>query len=86
MMLDMTPGISVVGTGSDGEQAVALVAELHPGVVLMDLRMPKTDGIAATAALGAGARGYLTKQAALRDRAQAVHYAFTRGLVGRDIH
>jgi DNA-binding NarL/FixJ family response regulator len=97
MMLDMTPGISVVGTGSDGAQAVELVAELRPDVVLMDLRMPKMDGIAATAAicsrftdvavvvlttfdddasivaaLGAGARGYLTKQAGRADIARAV--------------
>jgi len=38
----------VVGTAADGEQAVALTAELHPDVVLMDIRMPGMDGIAAT--------------------------------------
>ena len=99
-MLDMTAGLTVVGTASDGEQAVAAVREKRPDVVLMDLRMPKMDGIAATgailrefpetavvvlttfdddssivAALGAGARGYLTKQAGRADIARAVRAA-----------
>lgn len=100
MMLDMTPGLTVVATAEDGEHAVALTAEHRPDVVLMDLRMPKLDGIAATAlitdrfpevavvvlttyddgasiiaALGAGARGYLTKQAGRADIARAVRAA-----------
>ena len=40
--------IGVIGEASDGEQAVALSARLSPHVVLMDLRMPVMDGIAAT--------------------------------------
>ncbi len=100
MMLDLTPGLCVVGTAADGEQAVELAAEHLPDVVLMDLRMPRMDGIAATAAitarfpgvavvvlttfdddssivaaLGAGARGYLTKQAGRADIARAVRAA-----------
>ena len=42
------PGIEVVGEAADGEQAVAVVAEVRPDVVLMDIRMPVLDGIAAT--------------------------------------
>ncbi len=38
----------VVGEASDGEQAVALVEQLQPDVVIMDINMPKTDGIEAT--------------------------------------
>jgi DNA-binding NarL/FixJ family response regulator len=40
--------VEVVGSASDGEQAVALVAEMTPDVVLMDLRMPRVDGVEAT--------------------------------------
>lgn len=41
-------GFDVVGTAADGEQAVALVVELDPHVVVMDLRMPGIDGLEAT--------------------------------------
>jgi DNA-binding NarL/FixJ family response regulator len=47
-LLDLTPGIEVVGEARDGAQAVQLVADRSPDVVLMDLHMPGTDGIAAT--------------------------------------
>ncbi|MGW9134043.1 response regulator transcription factor [Streptomyces sp. NPDC055681] len=88
MLLGLLPGIEVVGSARDGEEAVALVAEQAPDVVLMDLRMPRCDGVEATRrireqypdtqvvvlttfadddslfpALQAGARGYLTKDA-----------------------
>ncbi|MBB2976637.1 DNA-binding NarL/FixJ family response regulator [Microbacterium endophyticum] len=52
------PGFDVVGQVADGAAAVKLAAETRPDVVLMDLRMPVLDGVAATAeivALGAGA-------------------------------
>ncbi|MGA4539995.1 response regulator [Uniformispora flossi] len=47
-MLAGEPDLEVVGAADDGAQAVALAAELRPDVVLMDLRMPGTDGVAAT--------------------------------------
>ena len=48
VLLGLLAGVEVVGTAADGEQAVALAAELAPDVVLMDLRMPRCDGIEAT--------------------------------------
>lgn len=97
LLLELLPGIDVAGSAGDGEQAVAMVAELRPDVVLMDLRMPRVDGVEATrrikqahpevevvvlttyaddesifAALRAGARGYLTKDAGADEIARAV--------------
>lgn len=48
MILEIEPDLHVVGEAVDGEDAVAKVAELSPDVVLMDVRMPGVDGIAAT--------------------------------------
>jgi DNA-binding NarL/FixJ family response regulator len=48
MIIDVEPHIDVVGEAENGEQAIALARELSPDVVLMDIRMPVLDGIAAT--------------------------------------
>ena len=48
MLLEGTPGMSVVGEADNGAQAVRLAADLRPDVVLMDVRMPGVDGIEAT--------------------------------------
>jgi DNA-binding NarL/FixJ family response regulator len=47
-LVDMLPGVEVVGVAYDGEEAVALCREEEPDVVLMDISMPKMDGISAT--------------------------------------
>ncbi|ONH29918.1 DNA-binding response regulator [Pseudofrankia asymbiotica] len=56
-MLASQPGLRVVGTAADGEQAVARTAELLPDVVLMDLRMPRLDGVAAIERIGVSQPG-----------------------------
>lgn len=91
-VLSAMDDVEVVGEAPDGEHALVAVAELHPQVVFMDLRMPGIGGLAATArvverhpdvavvvltmsedpdsvfaALRAGARGYLLKEAEAAD-------------------
>lgn len=102
IILDAQPDICVVGTASDGVQAVELARRLQPDVCLFDVRMPRMDGIEATrmlagsdavqpmavvvittfdldeyvhAALKAGARGFLLKDAGAALLSQAVHAA-----------
>jgi DNA-binding NarL/FixJ family response regulator len=54
MILDAEPDLQVVGTAVDGVQAVAEARRLRPDVVLMDIRMPCLDGLAATRQLLTG--------------------------------
>jgi DNA-binding NarL/FixJ family response regulator len=47
-LLATQSGVEVIGEAGDGEAALRLVSELHPDLVLMDVRMPNLDGVAAT--------------------------------------
>jgi DNA-binding NarL/FixJ family response regulator len=98
MVLDAQEDLRVVGEASDGRDAIARAQELRPRVVLMDVRMPGMDGIAATRAivealpdtrvlvlttfdldeyafggLGAGASGFLLKDARPAELVAAIH-------------
>jgi DNA-binding NarL/FixJ family response regulator len=99
-LLEAWPDLEPVGAAANGAEAVVLAAEHRPDVILMDLRMPELDGVAATAqikaaqpeieivvltthaddtsilaALNAGARGYLTKDAGMAQISRAIHAA-----------
>ncbi|RAY15666.1 DNA-binding response regulator [Actinomadura craniellae] len=55
-LLDAQRDIEVVGEAGDGEEAVAQARRLHPDVILMDIRMPVLDGLAATRRIAADER------------------------------
>jgi DNA-binding NarL/FixJ family response regulator len=47
-LISLLPGITVVGAATDGDDAIRQCGELHPDVVLMDLKMPRCNGVEAT--------------------------------------
>ena len=53
VLLELEPGIQVVGQAANGREAIGQVEALRPDVVLMDVRMPEMDGVAATRELSA---------------------------------
>ena len=55
-LLDSDPGLEVVGEAADGDEAVARAVETRPDVVLMDVQMPRADGLDATARITADPR------------------------------
>ena len=82
ILLEVQPEIEVVGEAGNGEQAVRLAAELRPDVVLMDLRMPVLDGIAATTRLRVEQPGVRVLALTTFDDDEDVFAALRAGAVG----
>jgi DNA-binding NarL/FixJ family response regulator len=82
LVLEAEPDIEVIGEAGDGRQAVDAVARLDPDVVLMDIRMPRLDGIAASrelVALGLPARVLMLTTF---DEDEYLHEALRSGVSG----
>ncbi|MDP8999624.1 MAG: response regulator transcription factor [Myxococcota bacterium] len=81
-LLEVHGDIDVVGEASNGEEAIALVKSLRPDVVLMDLRMPVLDGIAATRRLREARAGCRVIALTTFDDDESVFDALREGAVG----
>ena len=105
-LLEATHDMTVVGEATSGNEVIALAGELHPDIILMDVRMPGINGIDATrrilhtrpqvrvlvvtmfeddssvfAAMRAGARGYVLKEATNEEIVQAIRTVGNGGAI-----
>jgi DNA-binding NarL/FixJ family response regulator len=87
LVLEAQPGVEVLGEAGDGAQAVAMARALRPDVVLMDVRMPVMDGIAATEAIvaGGGARVLVLTTFDLDEYVYAALRAGASGFLLKDV-
>ncbi|MET8751679.1 response regulator transcription factor [Streptomyces sp. NPDC004667] len=82
MILQSDPDIEVIAEGSDGNEALAQVRAHHPDVVLMDIRMPHLDGLAATRQLSSRPGAPRVLVLTTFDRDEYVHTALRDGAAG----
>lgn len=82
MILETEPDLEVVGEAQDGQEAVELCAALRPDIVVMDIRMPRLDGVAATQRLLAAGSGPRVVMVTTFDDDQALFDALEAGVSG----
>jgi DNA-binding NarL/FixJ family response regulator len=82
MVLAGEEGIDVVGVAADGDEVIGMVAELEPDVVLLDVRMPGTDGAAAARAIVAGSESVRVLMLTVSDAAEDLYDAVKAGAHG----
>jgi DNA-binding NarL/FixJ family response regulator len=82
MILDAEPDITVVGDAVDGQQALTQVQRLGPDIVLMDIRMPRMDGLEATRRLNAEGSGVKVVVLTTFDLDEHVYAALSAGASG----
>jgi len=82
LVLAAEEGIDVVGVAADGDEVVGMVAELEPDVVLLDVRMPGTDGVAAARAIVAGSESVRVLMLTVSDAAEDLYEAVKAGAHG----
>jgi DNA-binding NarL/FixJ family response regulator len=81
-MLELEDDIEVLGEAADGAQVLELARQLHPDVVLMDVRMPNLDGIEATRRLARQANGPRVLVLTTFDRDEYLYGAMKAGASG----
>jgi DNA-binding NarL/FixJ family response regulator len=82
-ILDMAPEVRVVGEAWDGEQAVELARALLPDVVLLDVRMPRRDGVSAAREIAARSQVLMTT---FTDDHDVIREALAAGAAGYLVH
>jgi DNA-binding NarL/FixJ family response regulator len=81
-ILDLEPGITVVGEAGDGEEAVRQAVALRPDIVLMDVQMPRRNGVEATELISAACPGTRVIVLTTFDYEEYVFDAIKAGAVG----
>ncbi|MGW3645816.1 response regulator transcription factor [Streptomyces sp. NPDC000878] len=90
ILVDSRPDMEVVGEAADGDEAVALTRVHHPDIVVMDIRMPGTDGLTATSTICAdptlsGTRVLILTTFETEEHVARALHAGASGFLGKDV-